>query len=61
MMVRKMYQGYLNKITIKKKETNHAWLHNFTWGDLNNNFKVWKLIIHGYKKCMGANLTKMKL
>ena len=31
-------------------------------GDLNetDNLKMWKLIIHGYKKCMGAILTKMK-
>ena len=32
-------------------------------GDLNenDNFKVWKLIIHGYTICMGAILTKMKI
>ena len=57
----KLYQGYLNEMTIKR-ETTHAWLQNFTWGDLNehNIFKVWKLIIHGYTICMGAILTKMK-
>ena len=32
-------------------ETNHAWLQNFTWGDLNenNNFEDGKLGTHGYK------------
>ena len=44
-----MYQGDLNEMAILKRETNHAWLQNFTWGDLNenNNFEVWKLIRHG--------------
>ena len=32
-------------------------------GDLNesDNFKEWKLIIHGYKDLHGAILTKMKI
>ena len=32
-------------------------------GDLNENktFEEWTLIIHGYKICMGAILTKMKI
>ena len=66
MMVRNFvstyYQGYLNEMAISKWETNHAWLQNFTCGDLNenNNFKAWQLIIHGYRNCMGAILTKLK-
>ena len=49
-------------MAILKRETNHAWLQNFTGGDLNenDNIKEWKLIIHGYKKLHGAILTKMK-
>ena len=31
------YQGYLNENGNFKTETNHAWLQNFTWGDLNEN------------------------
>ena len=43
-----------------KKETNHTWLQNFTRGDLNesDNFKIWKLIIHGYKKMHGGDLNE---
>ena len=60
---KKMYQGDLNEMTILKRETNHAWLQNFTWGDLNenNNFKLWRLIIHGYKKLHRAIFTKLKI
>ena len=74
---KKMYQGDLNEMAILKRETNHAWLHNFTWGDLNENkyFRLWKLItyivtsIHQFAKiitshtsiCMGAILRKMAL
>ena len=43
-------QGYLDE-NVNFKNGNHAWLQNFTWGDLNenDNFKKWKRIIHGYK------------
>ena len=39
-------KALLTKMTILKRETNHAWLQNFTWGDLNenDNFTLWKLI-----------------
>ena len=32
-------------------------------GELNENkyFEEWNLIIHGYKNCVGANLTKMDI
>ena len=38
-----------------KRETNHAWFQNFTWGGLkeNGHYKMWKLIIHGYKNVLG--------
>ena len=44
-------------------ETNHAWLHNDAWGDLNenDNFKIWKLIIHGYKNVHGDDLNDNKI
>ena len=59
-MVRTIYQSQLNENSNFNRETNNAWLHNFTWGDLNenNNFKVWKLIIHGYKKLHGGDLNE---
>ena len=39
---------------------NHAWLQNFTLGDLNENddFKLWKLIIHGYTILQGGDLNE---
>ena len=42
----KLYQGYLNEIGNLKRETNHAWLQNFTGGDLNENirFNEWELM-----------------
>ena len=53
-------KALLTKMTILKRETNHAWLQNFTWGDLNenDNFTLWKLIIHGYKKMHGGDLNE---
>ena len=46
---KKCIKAILTKLAFLKSETNHAWLQNFTWGDLNenNNFEVWKLIRHG--------------
>ena len=37
-MVRTNYvKAILTKMAILERETNHAWLQNFTWGDLNEN------------------------
>ena len=62
-MVRTIWiKAILTKIAQILRETNHAWLHIILhWGDLYDNLKEWKLIIHGYKVCMGTILTKMKI
>ena len=47
-----MYQGYLNEnVNLKRKPNMHGYIISLR-GDLNenDNFIMWKLIIHGYKK-----------
>ena len=49
-------------IFVKKRlRASHTWLHNFEWGDLdeNGNYKEGKLVMHGQKNVYQYYLNEM--